>query len=33
MDKLKEKWSNFKDCVERKWHKFKDWFFYTIWKI
>ncbi len=33
MDKIKEKWSNFKDCVERKWHKFRDWYFLTIWKI
>jgi len=33
MDKLKEKWSNFKDFVKRKWHKFKDWYLKYLWKI
>ena len=32
MDKIKEKWSNFKDCVERKWHKFKDWYLSWMFK-
>ena len=33
MDKLKEKWSNFKDCVERKWQRAKEWYIKYLWKI